>query len=199
MVYLKLNAVNNIFEIENPLDPESFRVGETYQDYLDNKFVPLSEEQVEFYRKYPNYNAYQIWNMIEPEVPEPYVRTLMDAKFEKQQAISRYDNSESVNSFIINNTIRSWFKPEERTNYKQSIESAKLLGVDKLTFCIGDQFLEITPSMADMMLAQIQLYADQCFLVTKQHLLNVNSLETIEEVDNYDYKTNYPAVLNFQL
>jgi hypothetical protein len=49
------------------------------------------------------------------------------------------------------------------------------------------------------MLAQIQLYADQCFIVTKQHITAVEALETIEEVDAYDVSADYPQRLIFTL
>jgi hypothetical protein len=49
------------------------------------------------------------------------------------------------------------------------------------------------------MLAQIQLYADQCFLVTKQHEAAVNALDSIESVDNYDITLGYPTKLVFNV
>lgn len=49
------------------------------------------------------------------------------------------------------------------------------------------------------MLAAIQLYADACYMVTKGHLLAIDSLENIEEVDTYDYTVGYPEKLNFSI
>lgn len=50
-----------------------------------------------------------------------------------------------------------------------------------------------------MALAQIQLYADRCYIVTETHKSNVNALKTIEEVDNYDITSGYPEKLNFNI
>jgi hypothetical protein len=50
---------------------------------------------------------------------------------------------------------------------------------------------------AKILLAKIQRYADACFLVTQQHKIAVNSLTTIEAVENFDYKTGYPEKLKF--
>lgn len=111
--------------------------------------------------------------------------------------INAYDRSNNVNSFTINGTIEGWFTPEQRSNYKSSIDAAKILGVESLQFFIGDLLLNITPTQAELMLAQIQLYADQCYIVTKEHQIAVEQLETVEAVENYDHTAGYPTRLNF--
>jgi hypothetical protein len=58
-----------------------------------------------------------------------------------------------VNGFTINNTIEAWFTPQERSNYKSSIDAAKLLGLDTLSFYVGDTLLEISPLIAESLLA----------------------------------------------
>jgi len=87
-----------------------------------------------------------------------------------------------VNDFIINDTIHGWFTVEERTSYRNSIDSAKLIGIQELSFFVGDNLFTVSVEDAERMLAMIQLYADQCFIVTKQHKININALQTIEEV-----------------
>jgi hypothetical protein len=128
--------------------------------------------------------------------PAP-VRTLEQAKKEMIWKIEGYDRSTNVNGFTINGEVEGWFTPDERSNYKSSIDAAKILGVEKLSFFIGDMLLEVTPNQAEYMLAQIQLYADQCYIVTKQHKIAVESFETIEEVDSFNYKGGYPEKINF--
>ena len=179
----------------DPLDDKVFNVGKTWKDYLDGKFVRLTKYQVEFAEEHPEATVEEIWKK-EIEVP---IRTLEDAKREKIAEIDLYDNSENVNGFTVNNAFTTWFTVQERLNYKQSIESAKLLGVNDLAFFIGDTMLNVSVSNAEMMLAALQLYADQCFIVTKQHKLAVEALETIEEVDEYNFKIGYPEKLNFDL
>lgn len=179
-------------------DPEIYNVGETYQDYLDGKFVLLSDEQVKFHEDNPTASVKEVFNMELNQLPE-YERTIEEAKREMKAKISQYDYSENVNSFTINGQMSAWFTVQERTNYKNSIDSAKLLGVEQLAFFIGDTALTISTELAEKMLAAIQLYADTCFIVTKQHKLAVDSLETIEEVDNYDYTVGYPKKLNFEV
>ena len=113
--------------------------------------------------------------------------------------IKEYDRSENVNNFVINDAINAWFNAQERNNYKQSIEAAKLLGELTLDFLVNGMILSVSVQNAEYMLAQIQRYADKCFMVTEQHKIKVNKLNTVEEVENYNYKQGYPEILKFEL
>ena len=194
--YIKLDVQGFYIEFDEPFDPTLYNnLGETYQDFIDNKWVLLSDEQVAFHVNNPSASVKEVWDMELTPVPQ---RTLSDAKEEMIRLIDEYDNSSAVNGFTLNGEAEGWFTPEERSNYKSSIDAAKLLGVETLSFFIGDILLEITPAQAEYMLAQIQLYADQCYIVTKEHKITVEGLETIEEVDSFPYTEGYPQKIDFQ-
>lgn len=196
--YVKLGVPNYFFtRTDEMLEEDYNNLGTTYDDFLTNKFVLLSEEQVAFKEANPNASVKEVFNM---ELDKPQERTLEDAKREKSMEINTYDNSDSVNSFTLNNEISAWFSVQERLNYQRSVEAALSLDENaKMKFFVGDTLLEVSASLAKRMLSMLQLYADECFIVTKQHKINVEKLETIEEVDNYDYKVGYPQKLNFNL
>lgn len=196
-LYIKKDIRGNYLELEEMLDQELYNnLGETYSDYLNNYWVLLSDEQTEFKRNHPGASLREVWDM---KLNPPYERTVEDARRELLRKIEQYNVSENVDSFIVNDQITTWFTVQERLNYKQSIEAAKLLNIQALSFYIGDIKMDIAPDIAEQMLAMIQLYADQCFMVTKMHTLNVEKLSTIEEIDSYDYKSGYPERLNFIL
>lgn len=195
--YIKRAVRGYYLELEEKLTSDLYdNLGETYEDFLQNKFVLLSEEQVKFHEENPNASIKEVWDM---ELTPGYERTINDAKYEMLSKIDSYDNSDEVNSFTINNSISAWFTPNERTNYKNSIDSAKLLGVKELSLFIGDMSVTIPTERAEQMLAAIQLYADACFMVTKQHKLIVNNMTEIYDVDEYNYKVGYPEKLNFNV
>lgn len=102
---------------------ESFdNIGTTYEDYLANKWVLLSEEQVKFHKDKPTASVKEVFYMeLEPK-PE---RSIDDAKNELRYKIDLYDNSENVNSFTVNNEISAWLTVQERTNYKNSVGTVK--------------------------------------------------------------------------
>lgn len=195
--YINHNVKGFYVTLETQLDSESYNnIGSTWEDFIAGKWVLLNNDQVEFHQANPSAKISEVWAM---ELDPVHVRNIEDAKIEMLGKIDAYDKSNDVNGFTINGMIEGWFNPSERTNYKSSIDAAKLLGLDKLSFYVGDVMLDIAPSMAEGLLSQIQLYADQCFIVTKQHKLAVEALQTIEDVDAYDYKSGYPGKLNFNL
>lgn len=193
--YIKLDVRGYYIDFDEMFNPDLYNnLGETYQDFLDNKWVLLSDEQVAFHEEHPTASVKEVWDMQLTPVPP---RTLVQAKAEMIQKIDEYDNSSDVNGFTVNGTIEGWFTPEERSNYRSSIDAAKLLGVSALTFFLGDMEMTVTPTQAEYMLAQIQLYADQCFIITKEHKIAVSEMTTIEEVDNYEYRIGYPNKIDF--
>ena len=193
-IYIKRGVANLFTEFLTPLLEEEYdNLGSTYQDYLDDKWVLLSDEQVAFLEENPKASVKEVWDMHLRE------RTLDEAKTQMLRQIERYDRSSEVNNFKVNDVIDCWFTPAERANYKNSIDAAKLLDVSELSMYIGNLPIQISTIQAEKMLAAIQLYADACYNVTKSHKIAVENLETIEEVDNYDYTVGYPEQLNFEV
>lgn len=168
--------------------PEYFRPG---------IFLELTDEQTAFYLEHPNATADEIINMAMVEIDYEALE-LQDAKITKLKELAEYDNSENVNSFDING-LTAWFTVEERNNYAQSIQAAKILGQEYLMFFIGNQELTVPTAMAEQLLAAIQLYADASYIVTKKHQIAIEALETAVDVDNYDFTLGYPERLKFTL
>lgn len=194
--YIKINTKGNYVTLNEPLNENLYNLGSSYEDYLANKWVLLSDEQVTFHEEHPNATVYEVWNMEMTPTPE---RTIDDAKSNMIALIDAYDSSENVNGFTVNSTVSGWLTAAERSNYKSSIDAAKLLDIETLSFYIGDLLVSVSTTLAEQMLAQVQLYADQCFIVAKQHKAAVKALTSIEEIDAYDYTSGYPAKLNFDL
>lgn len=189
--YIKLDIDGYYIEFDSEFDPNLYdNLGDSYQDFLENKWVLLSSEQVAFHVENPTASVFEVWNM-------KLIRTVEQAKAEMIQKIDDYDDSENVNGFKINGQEAGWFTPEERSNYRSSIDAAKLLGIETLSFFIGDNLLEVTPEQGEYMLAQIQLYADQCFIVTKEHKIAVEELDDVEAIDAFQYTEGYPEQIDF--
>ena len=169
-VYIKKNHSTHFVEFNEALNPELYdNIGTTWQDYEANKWVLLSSEQVAFRDEHPNASVKEVYDM---EIVVP-VRTLEMAKQEKLWAIEDYDRSDHVNSFTIDFgggvTQDAWITPEQRSNYKNSLDSAELLGLTEVHPVFNGQQLTLSLQMAKMALAQIQIYADRCYIVTETH------------------------------
>lgn len=199
--YIRKSIKGYYINFTDEIDAEYWagKIGSTYEDFRDNKWIPLSAQQVAFHEEHPHASISQVISMT---LPETYTRTLEDAKNEKLQAIDDYDNSSFVNGFDVvngNDTITDWLTPAKRANYRSSIDAAELVGLTELSLYIGEMPITLSVATAKLMLAQIQLYADQCFIVTKQHKAAVEALDSIEAVDNYDVTAGYPTKLTFNV
>lgn len=199
-VYIKKSIGKPYVEFAEPLRQEEYNnLGSTWEDYLDNKWVLLSDEQVAFRDEHSNASIKEVYDM---EIVVP-VRTLEQAKQEKLWSIEDYDRSDHVNSFTIDFgggvEQDAWITPEQRSNYKNSIDSAELLGLTEVHPVFNGKQLTLSLQLAKMALAQIQIYADRCYIVTETHKANVQALDSVEAVDAYDYTDNYPEKLTFTI
>ena len=46
---------------------------------------------------------------------------------------------------------------------------------------------------------ELEVYAKKCYNTTEEHKVNVSNLQSVDEVNNYDYKSGYPDKLIFSL
>lgn len=198
--YIYIKRGLGYVEFDTPISEElnGNDLGSTWADYNNGKFVLLSAEQLAFKNEHPTASIKEVFDM--QMTPAP-VRTLEDAKNEMIATIEDYDQSNNVNEFIVTHdgqvVTTHWFEPNIRANYKNSVESAELVGLPTVSFYVGDMPITLPTQNAKLMLAQIQLYADACYIVTRQHIAAVEALTTIEAVDAFDYTADYPNKLSF--
>lgn len=125
---------------------------------------------------------------------EPYVPTLDDVKAQKLAEIDAYNVSPAVDNFKLNG-MDAWLSVEERLNYDRSIRAYEQLGIDKAQFFINGMALEVPVEKAKMLLAKIQIYADEAYMATMRHKVAVMGLDSIEAVESYDFTSGYPNQL----
>ena len=109
-------------------------------------------------------------------------------KNQKFKEINDYDTSTSVNSFELRTSLQGDVQACSKISntYKFDIRE---LGISLNLNC--EKFLEA--------LDLLRQYAYTAYNVTSQHLANVNNLQTVSEVENYDYTINYPSKLIFNI
>lgn len=127
-------------------------------------------------------------------------RALEVAKQQKIAELEAYDASDAVNSFdvtIQGQTMSLWINKETRADYRSSIEAAELLGRTEVKPVFGGQEVTLDIQTAKMALAQVQLYANQCYGVTERHKAAILLLQSVQEVEGYDFTVGYPERLRF--
>jgi hypothetical protein len=101
--------------------------------------------------------------------------------------------------------IPCWFDAQQRSTFQTSIAARRLListGLvveQTIQLPVAGTVATLPLDRAEFMLAQLQCYADEAFLMTETHRAIVSRLTDIAVVDAYDYTTGYPESLTFNL
>lgn len=135
-----------------------------------------------------NEKGYPVLNEYEP--------TLSELKTRKIAELQAYDASESVNSFSIGN-VSGWLNKNTRVGLMNSISIERESGRSETTIWLDDAKLILPIEKAIDILQQIELYALACYNTTQGHINAINQLETKEEIEAYNFKTDYPGKLSF--
>ena len=131
-------------------------------------------------------------NGIEPTKEE----LLSLAKNQKQTAVTEYDNSANVNSFIINGEPM-WLNFDLRSRLKASIEAIEAVGGETMTKSFGGKEYTFPTAQWRTMVNIVENYAGQCQSVTEGHRIAIDALKSVEEVQQYDNTIGYPEKINF--
>lgn len=191
MIYIKRNITGYYREYPEPFDPQlNVNLGTTYEDFLSNMWVPLSDEQVAFHEENPTASVKEVWDMQFHEKPIEYVRQL------KIQQIINYDCSDNVNSFTIGNT-QMWLTVTERQQLATQITANEAIGRETMTRWFDGKEFTFSISQWKQMLTALEVYAGDALNTTEQHKANVNMLDTVEAINNYDITSGYPQKLTF--
>ena len=114
----------------------------------------------------------------------------------KVSEIQMFDKSNIVNSFdLLGKSM--WLDKSTRVGLFNSISIEKQIGKTDTVLWYDATKYVIPVSDALRMLNEIEMYALNCYNVTQSHIAAVRALQTIDEIENYDYTIDYPAKLSF--
>lgn len=129
--------------------------------------------------------------------PEPSnAEKLAAAKAEKIAQIENYDASPNVEQFTINGTPM-WLNHEVRQQIKTSVEAYIATGKESVTKIFDGIEYTFPCETWLQMLAALEVYAAEALNATERHKINVEKMNSIQDVIDYDYTTGYPEKLNF--
>lgn len=125
-----------------------------------------------------------------------YEPTIEDYRKRKKEEILRYDSSEEVNAFYMQGQ-RMWLDKATRVGLKLRFDAEIASGqTNTILWHEGIPFnLELVNAVR--MLNALELYASACYDNTQMHIANVNTLNSIDSIKEYDYKQGYPEKLKF--
>jgi hypothetical protein len=131
------------------------------------------------------------------EIPVPEVSNkaaFVRARHKLRNKIQQYDSSSEVNIFYMNSTPM-WLDKSTRAGLMLRFQSEQAIGREMTSLWYSGQMYELPLAMAFQMLYALEVYASACYDNTQRHLATVNGLQSIEEVEGYDYRVGYPEKL----
>lgn len=187
--YIKHDVKGFFVTFEDELQQELYtNLGTTWEDFIDNDWVKLSDEQVAFRTEHPQATVVEVWNM---EMTPPYVRTLDDAKREKKSELDRYYN-QHVRDFKYNGESL-WIEANERLVKKNEAQNAKNNGIQTYSFRDG---LEVTTTDAISLMDCMSSREFECGQAVKIKGAEIDALEDIEIVDAVKVEEGFPVEAN---
>jgi hypothetical protein len=133
----------------------------------------------------------------EEYVTPVYEPTIEDYRKRKKDEILAFDSSEEVNQFCMREH-GIWLDKARRTWLMMRLQAEQSKGKETTTLWYEGLMFELPVSTAIQMLLAIELYASECYDNTQRHLAMVDTLETKEEIESYDYRVGYPDLLEFE-
>ena len=183
MFYYFIANFQDVYEREEEVDLKEFP-----------QFYPLTDEQVEYHLAHPEAKRWEIEHHNDP-IPEP---TLDDVKRNKISEIDEYDVSSAVNEFFIGNQAL-WLDKATRTGLNFSLIMEEEAGRTESTLWYNNICFTLPIALFKQMLQRLEIYAKDCYNITAQHKVEVENIETKEEVIAYDITAGYPEKLTFML
>lgn len=125
-------------------------------------------------------------------------------KREKVSDLMRYDSSDAVNDCIIvyqGQELHYWANKTERDSLKGAVRD--YLSVGRVNYRLDLREIGISLwipcELLLGMLAQLEVYAADCYNKTTDHEFAIKSLTTKDEIEAYDFKVGYPSIPRFEL
>lgn len=121
---------------------------------------------------------------------------LANAKRDKKNDINSYDSSSAVNEFYIQD-VPVWLDKATRAGLKLRFEAEIAMGKTETALWYNNIQFPLELNLAMQMLYAIEIYASECYDNTQLHLANIDKIETLDAVLEYDYTVGYPEKLRF--
>ena len=189
VTYIKSDVRKIFVEFENELSAELYsNLGTTWEDYIANKWVKLSDEQVAFRAEHPTAKVHEVWNM---EMDPVHVRDINDAKNEKKSELERHFE-QHVGDFKYNDA-KVWFNAADRLVKKNEAEIAKNSGA--ANYKVQDA-MELPVAEAISLFDSMSAREFECNHAVDLKKAEIEALEDMEAVDAVDVADGFPAEVN---
>lgn len=151
------------------------------KDYFRKAYI-IEGDSVDNYEEVDDYPSEELEQVREAKIAE----------------IDAYDKSKNVNWFYVNG-VGMWYDAPKRTTIRNLVESSIKEGRETTTLWTEEEPiipLEVPCEMALVLLAKLEVYAGDCLANTQKHKSEIMAMQSISEIEAYDFTVGYPEMLN---
>lgn len=112
--------------------------------------------------------------------------------------IQGYDSSDKVNCFYLGEQPM-WLDKATRVGLVNSLTIEKGAGRVTSELWVGSNKIELNVEVALQLLAALELYAKDCYGITASHVATVESLQSIDELHDFNIEADYPEIPRFPI
>lgn len=129
---------------------------------------------------------------------------LEQAQKAKVRELTAYDTSQAVNSFELRKEgvkiVDYWIDRDLRTSLEGDVKAAAEIGTT-YDFDVRELGITLTLDCQKFLagLSRLRQYAYTAYNVTSRHMAVINSLQTVAEVEAYNFTAGYPEKLVFNI
>ena len=132
----------------------------------------------------------------EPTEEEREQQMLENEKRHIKDEILRYDSSNEVNIFYVND-IPMWLDKATRSGLMLRFNAEIAMGKTETTLWYNGFEFILPVNDAIQMLYALEVYASACYDNTQHHLAEIQKIESYDDMKHYDYRNGYPEHLRF--
>lgn len=121
-----------------------------------------------------------------------------DVKQVAIELVKEYDKSIEVNSFVYDGN-KYWFDKDERVALLNSFNILKEAGETNVTLWLDRTKLILNVDTAISFIQSLEQYAISCNNVTREHILQIHSFQTLEAIAAFDITKDYPTQLELSV
>lgn len=144
----------------------------------------------------PSVEQLEQWGFEEWHEPTPTPEELLArAKASKIAELEAYNKSDAVDSFTINGKVM-WLDHDLRQQLRISLDALSQAGRENVTKWFDGIEYTYPIDVWYYMLGSVEVYASDALNVTESHKAAINALESIEDVEAYEF-SGYPPKLSF--
>lgn len=116
----------------------------------------------------------------------------------RRKQIKGYDQTEKVNRFYLSG-LPLWLDKAARVGLVNSISAEKREGNEVTDLWFESIMIQLPVDDALAKLDKIELYAKNCYNVTASHIAEIEQIDNLEELQQYDITAEYPPFLELQI